>query len=72
MEPNKISIVQKVLMRAIQKITSIKFEPLSQKLWAVMGTYNLPTTHQIWSCHVTLTTNFESIYFFPNTILKDL
>ena len=28
------------------------------------------TTHQIWSCHVTLASNSENFYFLPNSILK--
>ena len=28
------------------------------------------TTHQIWSCHVILATNFEYFYFSPNSILN--
>ena len=28
------------------------------------------TTHQIWSCHVTLAANFENFYFAPNSILN--
>ena len=28
------------------------------------------TTHQIWSCHVTLASNSEKFYFSPNSILK--
>ena len=28
------------------------------------------TTHQIWSCHVTLTSNSEKFYFLPNSILN--
>ena len=28
------------------------------------------TTHQIWSCHVTLTSNSEHFYFSPNSILN--
>ena len=28
------------------------------------------TTHQIWSCHVILATNFENVYFLPNSILN--
>ena len=28
------------------------------------------TTHQIWSCHVILATNFENFYFSPNSILN--
>ena len=26
------------------------------------------TTHQIWSCHVTLTSNSKNIYFLPNYV----
>ena len=39
-EPNKICIIGKVLMRAIQKCNFIEFEPLCQKLWDFMS--NLP------------------------------
>ena len=28
------------------------------------------TTHQIWSCHVTLPSNSENFYFLPNSILN--
>ena len=28
------------------------------------------TTHQIWSCHVTLASNSGNFYFLPNSILK--
>ena len=28
------------------------------------------TTHQIWSCHVTLTSNSKNFYFSPNSVLK--
>ena len=28
------------------------------------------TTHRIWSCHVTLATNFENFYFLPKSILN--
>ena len=32
---------------------------------------NLPkTTHQIWSCHVTLASNSENFYFSTNSVLK--
>ena len=38
----------------------------------VMGIYVkfTKTTHQIWSCHVTLTSNCENFYFSPNSILN--
>ena len=37
----------------------------------VMGIYVKFTkiTHQIWSCFVTLASNFENFYFFPTVIL---
>ena len=28
------------------------------------------TTHQIWSCHMTLASNSENFYFPPNSILN--
>ena len=28
------------------------------------------TTHQIWSCHVTLASNSENFYFLPDSILN--
>ena len=28
------------------------------------------TTHQIWSCHVTLASNSENFYFSPNSVLN--
>ena len=38
----------------------------------VMGIYVkfTITTHQIWSCHVTLASNSENFYFLPNSILN--
>ena len=38
----------------------------------VMGIYVkfTKTTHQIWSCHVTLDSNSEHFYFLPNSILN--
>ena len=28
------------------------------------------TTHQIWSCHLTLASNFENFNFLPNSLLN--
>ena len=38
----------------------------------VMGIYvkSTMTTHQIWSCHVTLASSSENIYLLPNSILN--
>ena len=38
----------------------------------VMGIYVkfTKTTHQIWSCHVTLAENSENFYFWPNSVLN--
>ena len=68
-EPNKIYIVRKVLMRAIQKCTFIEFEPMCQRLRAFMSRFTM-TNHQIWSCHVTLATDLENFYFSPNSTLN--
>ena len=68
-ELNKIYIVRKILMRAIQSVTFIEFEPLCQKVWAFMLSFTT-TTPQIWSCHVTLAANFENLYFSPYSILN--
>ena len=40
-KPNKLYIIQKVLMRAIQNILFIEFEPLCQKLWAFMSNFGI-------------------------------
>ena len=53
-EPNKISIVQKVLIRTIQNAIFIEFEPLCEKLWAFMSNLARPPT----------------IIFLPNFILN--
>ena len=68
LEPNKKCIVQKVLMRAIQNVPFIEFEPLCQKFWAFMSSFTM-TTDQLWSCHVALATNFENFYCSLNSIL---
>ena len=38
----------------------------------VMGIYVkfTKTTHQIWSCHVTLASNSENFYFSPDSVLN--
>ena len=66
-EPNKIYIVRKVLMRAIQKCN---FYWISTTVSIVMGIYVkfTITTHQIWSCHMTLALNSENFYFSPNCV----
>ena len=62
-KPNKLCIIQKVLMRAIQKCNFIEFERLCQKLWAFLSKFGIFFTmpaHQIWSCHVTQVEKFLS------------
>ena len=68
-EPNKLYIVQKFFMRAIQKC---RFYWIWTTVSNVMGIYVkfTMTTHQIWSCHVTLASNSENFYFSPNSILN--
>ena len=43
-EPNKIYIDGKVLMRTIQNVIFIEFEPLCQMLWAFMSNLPKPLT----------------------------
>ena len=43
-KPNKIYIVGKVLMRAIQQYKFIEFEPMCQKVWAFMSNLPKPLT----------------------------
>ena len=57
------------LMRVIQNVTFVEFEPLCQKLWAFMSSFTM-TTHKIWSCHVTLVANLKSLYFSPRSVLN--
>ena len=38
---NKLYIIRKVLMRAIQNVLFIEFESLCQKLWAFMSNFGI-------------------------------
>ena len=40
-KPNKLYIIRKVLMRAIQNVPFIEFELLCQKLWAFMSNFGI-------------------------------
>ena len=53
-------------MRPIQKMHNIMYK------YIIMGIYVkfTKTTHQIWSCHVTLTSNSENFYFWPDSVLN--
>ena len=64
-ESNKIYIVRKVLRRAIQKCNLNLSDCVKSYGHYVKFT---KTTHQIWSCHVTLASSSENFYFFPNSI----
>ena len=48
-------VIRKVLIRAIQNLLFIEFEPLCQKLWGFISSFAFFTrpTNQIWSYHVT-------------------
>ena len=67
--PNKLYIIRKVLMRAIQNVLFIEFIPLCQKLWAFLSNFGLfrMSAHQISSCQVTQKANFENVLFYPNS-----
>ena len=66
LQETKQIITRKVLMRAIQNVLFIEFEPLCQKLWAFMSNFAffMMPAPQIWSCHVTQEANFGKILFF--------
>ena len=40
-KPNKLYIIGKVLMRAIQNVLFIEFDSLCQKLWAFMSNFGI-------------------------------
>ena len=52
-----------------KNVTFIEFELLCQMLWAFMSSFTM-TSHQIWSCHVTLAANFENFYVLPDSVLN--
>ena len=64
-KPNKLYIIRKVLMRAIQKctfywiwVTMLKVMSIYVKFWHFL---------RIWPCHVTQEANFEKNLFFPHS-----
>ena len=59
----KLYTIQKVLTRATQNASFIKFEYFCQKLWAFKWNFGIFTTstHQIWLNHVTPGANFENL-----------
>ena len=72
-KPNKLYINGKVLMRAIQNVLLIEFEPLCQKLWAFLSNFGIffkMPAQQIWSYHVTQEANFEFFLFCPNSTIN--
>ena len=38
-KPNKLYIIRKILMRAIQNVLFIEFEPLCQNVWAILSNF---------------------------------
>ena len=65
-EPYKIYIIGKVLMRAIQKCNFIEFEPLHQKLWAFMS--NFPKPLEIVKCRFWRKLPLLPLLWHTNTI----
>ena len=65
-ESNKICHSKCLLSK---NVIFIEFEPLCRKLWAFMSSFTM-TTHQIWSCHMTLASTFENCYVSPNSVLN--
>ena len=59
---------ERIWWQLSKNLTFTEFKPFCQKLWAFMSSFTM-TTHQIWSCHVTLAVNFENFYFSPDSTL---
>ena len=68
-KPSKLYVIQKVLMRAVQNVLFIEFEPLCQTLWAFLSNFGIfyDARSINWSCHVTQEANFEIFLFCPNS-----
>ena len=68
-KPNKLYIIRKVLMRAIQNVLFIEFEPLCQKLWAFMSIFGI--FYDARSPNIAMSrdprTKFQKILFFSNS-----
>ena len=67
-EPNKIYIFGKVLMGAIRNLILLNLR-YCVKSYGHLCQFS-KTTHQIWSCHVTLASNSKNFYFSPNSVLN--
>ena len=61
-KPNKIYIIRKVLLRAIQKYDFIEFESLCQKLWTFLSNFGL-----FLRC---LLTKYGHVLFCPNSTVN--
>ena len=61
-------ISSKGFMRAIQKCNFYWIWATVSKVMTIYVKFTM-TTHQIWSCHVTVPPNSENFYFSPNSIL---
>ena len=68
-KPDKLHIIRKVLMRAIQNVLFIKFETLCQKLLAFMSIFGIfyDARSPIMAMSRTQEANFEKKLFFPNS-----
>ena len=68
-KPNKLFIIRKVLMRAIQNVLFIEFESLCQKLWAFMSNfgifYDARSPNMAMSCDPR--SKFRKKLLFPNS-----
>ena len=69
-KPNKLYIIRKVLMRAIQKMYFLlnlcHYVKSYGHLCQILAYFTMPAL-QIWPCHVTQKANFEKILPFPNS-----
>ena len=68
-DSKKIYIIWKVLRKAIPKCNFYWFWATVSKGMGIYVKFT-KTTHQIWSCHMTLVSNSENFYFFSNSVLN--
>ena len=59
----KYTSFEKFWQELSKNVICIEFEPLCQKLWVFMSSFTM-TTHQIWSCQVTLALQISKIFIF--------
>ena len=67
-KPNKLYIIRKVLMKAIQNVLFIEFEPLCQKLWPFLKNFGIFTPNMVMSRDPR--NKFRNFFFCPNFLFN--